>query len=51
MVMENGELIEFDKPDILLANPDSFFSLLVEQTGTAEAEHLRSLANAKLSQQ
>jgi hypothetical protein len=31
---------------VLLSNPTSQFTLLVEQTGLAEAEYLRTLANA-----
>ena len=31
---------------MLLSNPNSHFTSLVEQTGPAEAEHLRNLANA-----
>jgi ABC-type multidrug transport system fused ATPase/permease subunit len=29
MVFDKGELKEFDKPDVLLATPDSIFSQLV----------------------
>ena len=39
-------MLEFDSPDILLSDPNSQFSSLVEQTGASEAEHLRTLANA-----
>jgi len=41
----NGEILEFDTPSILLSNENSYFVSLVEQTGPAEAEYLRTLAN------
>jgi len=41
----NGELLEFDTPSALLSNSNSYFVSLVEQTGPAEAEYLRTLAN------
>ncbi|CAF4018606.1 unnamed protein product [Rotaria sordida] len=47
LVLGNGELLEFDSPKVLLSNSTSHFSLLVEQTGVAEAEYLRMLANLK----
>jgi hypothetical protein len=37
--------LEFDTPQALLLDANSQFSSLVEQTGAAEAEYLRSLAN------
>ncbi len=37
--------MEFDTPQALLLDANSQFSSLVEQTGAAEAEYLRSLAN------
>jgi hypothetical protein len=45
-VLGNGELLEFDSPDALLSDSESQFASLVEQTGAAEAEHLRLLASA-----
>ena len=33
MVMEGGELVEFDSPKTLLENRDSIFSMLVQETG------------------
>jgi hypothetical protein len=42
-VLGNGELLEFDRPSVLLS--DSYFVSLVEQTGRSEAKHLRLLAN------
>ncbi|CAF3558667.1 unnamed protein product [Rotaria sp. Silwood1] len=46
LVLSNGKLIEFDSPQVLLSNDNSHFTLLVEQTGMAEAEYLRTLANS-----
>ena len=43
-MLGNGELLEFDAPDVLLSDNTSQFSSLVEQTGAAEAAHLRELA-------
>ncbi|CAF4344642.1 unnamed protein product, partial [Adineta steineri] len=45
LVLGNGEVLEFDTPSSLLANSDSYFVSLVEQTGSNEAEYLRTLAN------
>jgi ABC-type multidrug transport system fused ATPase/permease subunit len=50
-VLGNGELLEFDTPHVLLSNPTSHFALLVEETGSAEAENLRILAHTKSSSQ
>jgi len=44
-VLGNGEVLEFDTPSALLADPNSYFVSLVEQTGSMEAEYLRTLAN------
>jgi ABC-type proline/glycine betaine transport system ATPase subunit len=44
-VLGNGEVIEYDTPSVLLSNSNSYFVSMVEQTGPAEAEHLRILAN------
>jgi hypothetical protein len=46
-VFSDGKLVEFDKPEVLLSNGDSHFASLVEQTGSAEAEHLHTLAKQK----
>ncbi|CAF3840294.1 unnamed protein product, partial [Rotaria sp. Silwood1] len=45
MVLSHGELLEFDSPHVLLSNPESEFTSLVNQTGAAEAKYLRDLAN------
>ncbi len=44
-VLGHGEVLEFDTPSVLLSNADSYFVSLVEQTGPAETEYLRTLAN------
>ncbi|CAF4354696.1 unnamed protein product [Rotaria socialis] len=46
MVLSDGKMVEFDAPEVLLSNQYSYFSSLVEQTGVAEAEYLRTLANS-----
>jgi len=44
MVLDAGRLKEFDAPYILLGNPRSIFSQLVEQTGAVEARRLYEIA-------
>eukprot|EP00057_Strongylocentrotus_purpuratus_P018833 XP_011673307.1 PREDICTED: multidrug resistance-associated protein 4 [Strongylocentrotus purpuratus] len=44
MVLDAGELVEFDQPYVLLQNPNSTFSKLVDQTGKAEAAKLARIA-------
>ena len=44
-VLGNGRILEFETPRMLLSDPTSQFSSLVNQTGVAEAEHLRMLIN------
>ncbi|CAF1537136.1 unnamed protein product [Rotaria sp. Silwood1] len=46
IVLSNGKLVEFNSPQVLLSNDYSHISLLVEQTGAAEAKYLRTLANS-----
>ncbi len=48
-MFSDGKLVEFDKPEVLLSNRHSHFTSLVEQTGAAEAEYLRTLANSSES--
>lgn len=53
-VLGNGEVLEFDRPVVLLADPESHFVSMVEQTGAAEAEYLRTLAkrmNARMKEE
>jgi ABC-type multidrug transport system fused ATPase/permease subunit len=42
--MEHGEVAEYDTPRALLSDPNSAFSKMVDETGTANAALLRSLA-------
>ena len=44
-MLGNGNVLEFDTPQVLLSDMNSQFCSLVQQTGIAEAEHLRMLAN------
>ena len=42
--MENGELVEFDEPFVLLQNSDSRFCQMVRQVGTPEFDNLMEVA-------
>ncbi|KAF9583434.1 hypothetical protein BGW38_009485 [Lunasporangiospora selenospora] len=44
LVMEQGQVAEYDTPRSLLLNPDSKFSKMVDETGVANAALLRTLA-------
>ncbi|KAK3603103.1 hypothetical protein CHS0354_027887 [Potamilus streckersoni] len=44
MVLEHGQLVEMDRPDVLLQNPEGYFYKLVQQTGNSEAHKLHALA-------
>ncbi|KAF8931191.1 P-loop containing nucleoside triphosphate hydrolase protein [Dissophora ornata] len=44
LVMQQGQLEEYDTPRNLLNDPNSAFSVLVAETGAQNATHLRSLA-------
>ncbi|KAG0351394.1 hypothetical protein BGZ54_003269 [Gamsiella multidivaricata] len=46
LVLDHGEIKEFDTPANLLSRPDSVFSSMVDETGPANATLLRSLASA-----
>ncbi|CAF3403813.1 unnamed protein product [Rotaria sp. Silwood1] len=46
-VLGNGELLEFDTPQALLSNSNSHFTSLIEQTGSTEAQFLRTLVNTQ----
>jgi ATP-binding cassette subfamily C (CFTR/MRP) protein 4 len=45
-VLENGKVLEFNSPRVLLSDPTSHLSSLVKQAGTAEVEYLRMMANS-----
>ncbi|KAI1320456.1 hypothetical protein EDD11_000841 [Mortierella claussenii] len=44
LVMDQGQVAEYDTPSKLLSDPDSAFSKMVDETGAANAALLRSLA-------
>ncbi|KAF9914155.1 hypothetical protein BX616_008850 [Lobosporangium transversale] len=46
LVLDHGEIKEFDTPANLLSRPDSVFSSMVDETGPINAALLRSLAAA-----
>lgn len=43
-VLDEGRLVEFDEPYLLLKNPKGVFTQLVEQTGTRSVDVLRESA-------
>lgn len=43
-VLDEGNIMEFDHPYLLLQIEDGYFSKMVQQTGPSEAEHLLSIA-------
>jgi ATP-binding cassette subfamily C (CFTR/MRP) protein 1 len=43
LVLEAGQVLEFDTPENLLSNEDSAFSKMVQSTGSANAQYLRSI--------
>lgn len=45
-MLDDGKVIEFDAPYLLLQKPGGFLYKLVEQTGKAEALHLMEIAKA-----
>ncbi|KAG0207958.1 hypothetical protein BGX28_000971 [Mortierella sp. GBA30] len=44
LVMNQGQVAEYDTPHNLLSDPNSVFSSMVAETGAQNASHLRSLA-------
>jgi ATP-binding cassette subfamily C (CFTR/MRP) protein 4 len=44
MILRKGELIEFSEPHMLLQDPSSYLSKLVNHTGPAAAQRLRDMA-------
>ncbi|KAJ3127247.1 Multidrug resistance-associated protein 1 [Physocladia obscura] len=46
LVLENGQVVEFDAPHVLLANPRSIFSEMVDATGVANAVVIAEVAKA-----
>lgn len=49
LVMKDGRAVEFDSPQTLLANANSVFSQLVDETGPASAAFLREAAGLRSS--
>lgn len=49
MVMDHGELKEFDTPKALLDNKESMFHKLVKQTGKSNMAYLKKIANGEIS--
>ncbi|XP_020586974.1 ABC transporter C family member 2-like [Phalaenopsis equestris] len=47
LLLHSGKVLEFDTPEDLLSNEESAFSKMVQSTGAANAEYLRSLVFAK----
>ena len=45
-MLNDGKIVEFDSAKVLLSNDNSYFSELVRQTGSIEAEYLRTVANS-----
>ena len=48
-MLDRGELVECDAADVLLSDRRSHLSALVKQTGSAEADYLRTMAKQKLA--
>jgi len=48
LVLNKGEVVEFDSPKVLLQNPNSYFLYLVSQTDENTQAHLKKIAAAKL---
>ncbi|CAG9859550.1 unnamed protein product [Phyllotreta striolata] len=44
LVMDAGQVVEFDHPHLLLQNPNGIFYKMVAETGKASAEQLRKIA-------
>ncbi|EGF83523.1 hypothetical protein BATDEDRAFT_18633 [Batrachochytrium dendrobatidis JAM81] len=47
LVLQDGEMVEFDSPHILLGRSESLFSQLADATGAANAQLLREIASKK----
>uniref|UniRef100_A0A803QEB7 ABC-type xenobiotic transporter n=1 Tax=Cannabis sativa TaxID=3483 RepID=A0A803QEB7_CANSA len=43
LVLDAGQVLEYDSPETLLSNKESAFSRMVQSTGPANADYLRSL--------
>jgi hypothetical protein len=49
MVLDQGRIVEFDKPSVLLADKQSQFYALCKATGPEEFSALMRLSNASIS--
>jgi ABC-type multidrug transport system fused ATPase/permease subunit len=49
LVLDKGQVVEFDTPAKLLENKDGIFTSMVDATGPSNAEHLRKIARGELS--
>jgi ATP-binding cassette subfamily C (CFTR/MRP) protein 1 len=49
MVLDKGQLVEFDTPGNLIRKQDGYFRSMIEATGPASAEHLKQLAIGEIS--
>ncbi|XP_031131650.1 ABC transporter C family member 2-like isoform X1 [Ipomoea triloba] len=43
LLLDSGKVLEYDTPEVLLQNEESAFSRMVQSTGAANAQYLRSL--------
>jgi ABC-type proline/glycine betaine transport system ATPase subunit len=48
MVLNRGELAEYDRPAALLERPETIFSSMVEATGSEQSAHLRRIAKGEI---
>ncbi len=48
LVLNRGELAEYDKPAVLLENQTGIFSSMVDATGAEQSEHLRKIARGEI---
>lgn len=49
LLLDAGQVLEFDSPEALLSNEESAFSKMVQSTGAANAQYLKSLVLADRS--
>ncbi|KAI8907846.1 P-loop containing nucleoside triphosphate hydrolase protein [Gorgonomyces haynaldii] len=47
LVLQDGEVAEFDRPHLLLQNPDSLFTQLTDASGPSNAQIIRDIALEK----
>ncbi|KAI8914227.1 P-loop containing nucleoside triphosphate hydrolase protein [Gorgonomyces haynaldii] len=46
LVLQDGEVAEFDRPHLLLQNPDSLFTQLTDASGPSNAQIIRDIARS-----